>query len=156
LKYVSLWSFRFTRARDQGWDVLILDQGIVQSAWSLLLRGSWRDDMVQSAVSRAILATGFRYVLVYLDLAVDLAAKRIAQRPTMASRFDHLDPTETARQLSVEGQRLEQLFGGVAQATGAANCRVDAAKSPAEISSHIEHFIEGWLPGTPRAAVRAS
>jgi thymidylate kinase len=141
LQYVSVWSSRLAQAGREGREFLILDQGIIQDAWSLLLRGPWRDEVVQRAVSRAILRSGLTYALVYFDVPVDRAVQRIAQRTTMESRFDVLHPDDAARQLAAQSQRLEQLFTRVAERTGARYCRVDATQSPASICGDIETFL---------------
>lgn len=142
IKYISVWSYRLALARRRQYQFLILDQGVVQDAWSLLLRGPWRDDIVQGAVSRTILGSGLTYVLVYFDVGVDLAVQRIAQRPTNASRFDLLDQAEAVRQLNRQRARLEELFTRVIETTGARYCRVDATQPPANVCSEIESFVE--------------
>jgi thymidylate kinase len=141
LKYVSVWSARLTYARRQGYEFLILDQGIIQDAWSLLLRGPWLDDEVQRAVSRTILRSGLNYSLVYFDIPVDQAVQRIGQRPTMESRFDTLPPDDAARQLATQAARLEQLFTQVAERAGVRHCRIDATQPPAKICGEIEAFL---------------
>jgi thymidylate kinase len=142
IKYVSIWSYRLALARRRQYQFLVLDQGVVQDAWSLLLRGPWRDDVVQAAVSRTILGSGLTHLLVYFDIGVDLAAQRIAQRPTRESHFDLLDQGEAVRQLKRQSDRLEALFTRVTDATGVRHCRVDAAQPPAEVCSEIESFVE--------------
>jgi thymidylate kinase len=156
VKYVSVWSYRLTLARPGGYQVLILDQGPVQDAWSLLLRGPWRDGMVQEAVSRVILTSGLSHALVYFDLPVEVAVQRIAQRPTRESRFDRLEPPETARQLAREGKRLEQLYAGVVQTTGTVHCRLNATQPLEQSCAELEGFIAAIQPGVPRAKVLQS
>jgi hypothetical protein len=153
LKYVSAWSHRFALARRQGHQILVLDQGVLQDAWSLMLRGSWRDDSVQEAASRTILSAGLPYLLVYFDIDVDLAVKRIAHRPSMHSRFDHLDPDEAARQLALEGERLDELFTRVVTMTGAAHHRVNATFPPDDTCAEILGLVEGLLRGAPQRKV---
>jgi thymidylate kinase len=154
VKYVSVWSYRLAGARRQGYDALILDQAVVQSAWSLMMRGSWNEETVYDAVARTILSAGGRYLLVYFDVAADVAVKRIAQRPTMESRFDHLNPAENARQLPAETARLNTLFARVVELTGANHCRVDANEAPASVSAKIEAFIDALTPRSRIPAVR--
>jgi thymidylate kinase len=110
---------------------------------------------VYAAVARTILSAGDRYLLVYFDVAADVAVKRIAQRPTMESRFDHLDSGETARQLPAQTARLEKLFARVVELTGAAHHRVDANQLPASVSSEIEAFINTLAPDHKAQAVPA-
>jgi hypothetical protein len=141
VKYVHVWSYRLALARRRGYEVLVLEQGPVQDTWSLMLRGTWPNGTLQSSVSRMILAAGLPYALVYFDVTAEAAAHRIAQRPTMESRFDHLNPAEAARQLAMEGQRLELLFAGVAERTGAPYLRVDANGPVEDTCARIEEFI---------------
>lgn len=142
LKYVSVWSYRLAEARRQGYELVILDQGVIQDAWSLLLRGPWRDEMVHGLVSRTILRSGLSHALVYFDVPVEHAVRRIVERPTSESRFDLLDPADAARQLAAQGDRLEQLFTRVAERTGVRYCRVDASQSPTSLCGEIEAFLE--------------
>jgi hypothetical protein len=153
VKYVSVWSYRLAAARRQGYDALVLDQAVVQSAWSLMMRGSWKEETVYDAVARTILGAGGRYLLVYFDVASDVAVKRITQRPTMESRFDYLDSGETARQLPAQTARLEKLFARVVKLTGVAHHRVDANQPPASVSSEIETLIDTLAPDHRAQAV---
>jgi hypothetical protein len=141
VKYVHAWSYRLALARRRGYEVLLLEQGPVQDTWSLMLRGTWPNETLQSSVSRMILAAGLPYALVYFEVAPETAANRIAQRPTMESRFDHLDQAEAARQLAIEGERLEELFAGVVERTGVLHQRVDANGSLESTCAQIEEFI---------------
>jgi thymidylate kinase len=153
VKYVSVWSYRLALARRSGCQVLILDQGPVQDAWSLLLRGPWRDEMVQEAVSRVIRTSGLSYALVYFDLPVEVAVRRIAQRPTRESRFDRLEPPESARQLTREGKRLEQLYARVVETTGTPQFRLTATQPLEQSCAELEGFIAAIQRGVPRAKV---
>jgi hypothetical protein len=146
VKYLHVWAYRFQLARGRGYEVLLLEQGPVQSTWSLMLRGTWPNETLQSSVSRMILAAGLPYALVYFELAAEAAANRIALRPTTESRFDHLDAAEAARQLAIEGQRLEQLFAGVVERTGAPYQRVDASGPLEKTCAQIEAFIAKAVP----------
>jgi hypothetical protein len=154
VKYVSVWSYWLAMARAQDYDVLVLDQGVVQSAWSLMMRGSWCEETVCAALARTILGAGVHYLLVYFEVAPEIAVQRIAQRPTMESRFDHLNPAENARQLPAETARLNTLFARVVELTGANHCRVDANEAPASVSAKIEAFIDALIPRSRIAAVR--
>ena len=142
IKYVSVWSYRMRLARRRGYQAVVLDQGVVQDAWSLMLRGPWRDEIVHRAVSRAILATGLPYALVYFDIPVEAAVKRIEDRPTMESRFDRVEPVEATRQLRLQGNRLERLFTRIVDLTGAAHYRLDATQSLDDSCSELEAFVQ--------------
>jgi thymidylate kinase len=84
--------------------------------------------------------------MVYFDVAPEAAANRIAQRPTMESRFDRLDQAEAARQLAIEGVRLEELFTGVVERTGVLHQRVDANGPLENTCARIEEFIAKAVP----------
>jgi hypothetical protein len=146
VKYLHVWSYRLALARRRGYEVLLLEQGPVQDTWSLMLRGTWPNETLQSSVSRMILAAGVRYAMVYFDVAPEAAANRIAQRPTMESRFDRLDQAEAARQLAIEGVRLEELFTGVVERTGVLHQRVDANGPLENTCARIEEFIAKAVP----------
>jgi hypothetical protein len=146
VKYMHVWSYRLALARRRGYEVLVLEQGPVQDTWSLMLRGTWPNATLQSSLSRMILAAGLPYALVYFEVAAEAAASRIAQRPTMESRFDHLDPAEATRQLAIEGERLEELFAGVVERTGALHHRVDANGSLENTCAQVEEFIAKAVP----------
>jgi thymidylate kinase len=141
VKYLSVWSYRLALARQRGYEVIILEQGPVQDTWSLMLRGSWPSETLESSVSRMILGAGLPYALVYFEVAAEAAAARIARRPTMESRFDHLDPAEATRQLTIQGERLERLFSGIVERTGAPHQRVDANGPVENTCVAIEEFI---------------
>jgi hypothetical protein len=145
MRYLYVWSYRFAIARRRGYQVLLLEQGPVQDTWSLMLRGSWPSETLQAAVSQVILAAGLPYALISFEVTAAAAAKRIALRPTMESRFDHVEQAEAARQLAVEGPRLEQLVAGVVERTGAEWRRVDANGPLEDTCGAVEELIGGWL-----------
>ncbi|HEV8176714.1 MAG TPA: hypothetical protein VGP44_03390 [Gemmatimonadales bacterium] len=154
LKFVSVWSYRLARARQLGYQVLVLDQGVVQGAWSLLVRG-WQDHAVVTATSRVIAGAGVRYALVFFDIGVEVAVDRIAQRETNESSFDHLSPDEAQRQLEIYKTRLLEILRGVAERTGTAYLQVDATRDPGDTSDEIEAFVEAHIreDRTPSAAL---
>jgi thymidylate kinase len=154
LRFLSVWSYRLARARRLGYQVLILDQGVLQGAWSLLVRG-WQDHAVLTATTRVISGAQVRYALVFFDVGVEVAVNRITQRKTRESSFDHLSPDEARRQLEIYETRLLDILRGVAERTGAAYLQVDATRDPGDTSAEIEAFIEAQIreDGRPSAAL---
>ncbi len=54
---LAVWPYRFSVARARGFEAVVLDQGILQSAWCVLLEG-WlkRDAILDTAVSEILAA----------------------------------------------------------------------------------------------------
>jgi hypothetical protein len=154
LRFLSVWSYRLDYARRLGAQILILDQGVVQGAWSLMVRG-WQDHSVLTATSSVISRAQVRYALVFFDVGVEVAVARIMQRETRESSFDHLNPTEALKRLVIYEKRLLAILRGVAERTGAEYLRVDATRPPADICAEIEAFVEVHVRenGRPSAAL---
>jgi hypothetical protein len=147
---VSVWAWRLALARELGLEVLLLDQGPVQEGWALTLRGGWTPEAVAVEVARLVRVAGVSYALIHFDLPAQLAAERIARRPTMESGFDRLAPDEAQRRLLREEGRLGHLSRLAAAAIGARVLRIDATRPIADSVSSVEHFIMSLLGGTPK------
>lgn len=141
LRFVSVWTHWIELARRSEYHTILLDQGVVQGAWSLMLRGTWRGRALDQAVCRTILTARLPYCLVYFDLPIEIAVERITWRPSMDSSFDRLDRQSAQRRLELEGGRLAQLFERTVEQTGIPHIRVDATRSVTQICSEVRTFL---------------
>jgi thymidylate kinase len=143
---LSVWSYRLRQVGTRGYQVTILDQGPVQQACSTMLHGRVESERaIAAALSGLLRGTKIRLALIYFDLDVDLAIQRIAGRPGGGRSFGRLKGDQGKSLLTAYRRQLERLFDRAAEAAGAAQCRVDGARPPREICSHIVGHIETLL-----------
>lgn len=84
----------------KNYDLILLDQGILQYIWSIAVNGKPPEDSrhLQSLL-KGVLNTVPSFV-VHIDVDVDLAVERIQQRPTARSRFDRMSPMQVSELLT--------------------------------------------------------
>jgi cytidylate kinase len=138
-----LWSYRLKVAQETGHDIVVLDQGVVQQAWSAAVHGELRDESsVRAAVSTVLRSAHVPLVLVYVDIGVHLAVERIGNRPTMRSTYDRISAEAASLRLAANQQRLATIFEHAVEDTGAAHLRVDGSRSPIENCRRILELVD--------------
>jgi hypothetical protein len=147
---VSNWAYGLSRARNRGFERVILDQGIVQELWSVTLTGSRWSPRALDAVLRGILAgTDVSLALVYLDIGIDEASDRLRRRPVTTSRFDRMELSEARALLSSREAGLKELFQRAVALTGAPWCRVDGERALEDVCAQVTAFVDGIADGYP-------
>ncbi|HEV7364552.1 MAG TPA: hypothetical protein VGN76_01765 [Gemmatimonadales bacterium] len=142
---LAVWPYRLSVARAKGYQTVVLDQGILQSAWCVLLEGSLsRPRALDQAIGDVLSGCDANFGFISLDLDPQLAADRIRARGPMAAPFHRGNP-ETVRLLTEHRDHLEQVVAAGVRATGAPHLRLDARSPIAENAAQIESFAESIL-----------
>jgi hypothetical protein len=146
---LAVWPYRLSVARAKGFQTVVLDQGILQSAWCVLLEGSLRQPRaLDRAVGDVLSACEANFAFISLDLDAELAAARIQARGPMAPPFHRSNP-ETIRLLTEHRDHLEDVIAAGVRATGAPHLRLDGRSPLTENARRIETFAESICYGTP-------
>ena len=142
---LATWPYYLSLMHRHDCDTLVLDQGPLQSTWCVLLDGELREKgALRAAVQDVLTNSGFTFALVYVDIAPELAADRIAARGPMAPPF-HRDRAETLRLLVAHRQHLEQIVEIAEEHAGLPVLRVDG-NTPLELNAAgIAAFVDQLL-----------
>jgi thymidylate kinase len=139
---LAVWPYRLSLAGDRGYDTLVLDQGPLQSAWCVLLGGALRDEAaLRAAVGDLLADRAFAFAFIFVDIAPELAADRIAARGPMGPPFDR-GTAETLRLLSAHRDHLERILRIAEERTGSPVLRVDGSASLEENDRRIAAFVD--------------
>lgn len=152
---LAVWPYRLSVARARGFDTVVLDQGILQSAWCVLLEGSLeRPALLEKALGDIFAGCQADFAFISVDLDVKSAAGRIEARGPMEAPFDRGYP-ETLRLLTEHGEQLDQVVGAGVRATGAPHLRIDGSLPPSENAMKIDAFVDRVLSRTPQSTTFA-
>jgi hypothetical protein len=147
---VSNWAYGLSRARNQGFERVILDQGIVQELWSVTLTGSrWSPRALDAVLLEMLAGTGVSLALVYLDIGIEEATDRLRRRPVSTSRFDRMDLSEARALLSSRDAGLKEFFQRAVAVTGAPWCRVNGERALHDVCAEVTAFVDGIVDGYP-------
>jgi hypothetical protein len=142
---LAVWPYRLSVARARGFEAVVLDQGILQSAWCVLLEGSLqREAVLEEALSEVFSGCAASFAFISLDLEPTLAAARIQARGPMEAPFNRGEP-EMLRLLAEHRHHLQQVVAAGVHATGAPHLRLDASKPLAENAARVEAFVDDVL-----------
>jgi AAA domain-containing protein len=145
---LAVWPYRLSVARARGFETVVLDQGILQSAWCVLLEGSLRrESVLQEAVAELLSGCAASFAFISLDLDATLAAARIQARGPMDAPFNRSNP-ETVHLLAEHREHLEQVVAAGVRASGAPHLRLDASRPVSENAARIDTFVDAVL-GSP-------
>jgi thymidylate kinase len=146
-----VWSYRLAVSRRLGPDILILDQGIIQEGWGLVVRETGLPGpAILAAIKEIIAGARVGYALVYFDVDRDLAAHRIAGRSTGESRFDTMNQREARRLLESYEPLLQEMHSSVVKQLRLPELRIDGSRAIEELVQELVDFI-GKLPVRPPA-----
>lgn len=145
-------------------DVVVLDQGPVQDAWSVTVPGrSWDDDAMRAAIGRLMQTTQMPRAFAYVDVDIETASERLRQRRGAGSRFDRLTATQTRTWLARYERSLSSIFQYAVTASDAPFVRVDGRLPIEEQWQRVAHFLDDartgsaeWLPPATVAAEDAT
>lgn len=121
---------------------VLLDQGMVQQAWSALVRAPGRGSQVDALLQAVARSVSARFVFIYCDLPPDLAASRIAGRATALSSFDRIPAAAARRMMAEEEGSLRALFQRAVRAAGARELVIDGARPVPDNAALIAAVIE--------------
>lgn len=139
---LAIWPYRLSVARARGYDTVVLDQGILQSAWCVLLEGSLRrEDLLHKAIEEVIAGCDATFAFITVGLDIPSAAARIKARGPMAAPFDRGE-AETLRLLGEHAEQMERVIEAGVRVTGAPHLRVDGSRPLAESGALIDAFVD--------------
>lgn len=142
---LAVWPYRLSVARALGYETVVLDQGILQSAWCVLLEGSLRrEDLLQAAISDVFAGCDATFAFISVDLDVARAAARIHARSALYAPFDRGEQ-ETARLLSEHAEQLDRVVAAGVRATGAPHLRVGGSGPLADNANQVDEFVDRVL-----------
>jgi thymidylate kinase len=141
-----VWSYRLTLARQLGNAVVVLDQGVVQEAWGLMVRQpGWDRTALQAAVEDMIRGFPASYALVYFEVDKETATRRIAARSDGESRFDRLTQPEMGQLLDYHAPHLRMMYDTVLRSLELPSLTVDGSRPVEELVTQIAAFAEARL-----------
>ena len=144
---LASWAYGLRVARERQLELLILDQGPLQEAWSVIVAGEHWDRRAMCRVLGGILVgSGLPFAFVHLHVDVELAIDRIRQRSFGGSRFDSMSDVEAKRVLTAHRADLEVLIGDAAAITGAAARTIDGSLPLDTLCAAVAEFIDGIAP----------
>lgn len=138
-------------------DIVVLDQGPIQDAWSVTVpsRG-WNEAAMRAAVGPLVQVTDMPRALVYVDVDGETAAERLRRRRGTSSRFDGLTETQTRTWLAEYGKSLWSVLEYAVAVSNAAFVRVDGRLSLDESSRRVARFLDDARSGTGSVASSAT
>ena len=146
------WASGFERLTRAGHEIVVLDQGVVQQAWSALFRApSGRSHLLQ-LLDLILRDAAPRLVFVYCDVLLDVALQRIASRPQGKSTFDGMDQGQARRLLATHARDLRELFAHSVAALQAPHLTVDTGRVLAESCRPVIELVESLVPSGARRA----
>ena len=155
---LAVWPYRISVARARGYEVVVLDQGVLQSAWCVLRAGSLRREaLLHEAIREVVAACAAPFAFISVDIDAGVAAARLAARGPLQAPFN-LGKQETRWLLVEHREELERVVAAGLRVTGAPHLRIDGARPLAENAARINEFVEGVLasPGISTSANRAA
>lgn len=139
---LALWSYRLSMIHKRTFDILVLDHGPLQSAWCVLLKGPLRNEQALSDALTYLLARRqLQLAFVYVDVAPELASRRIEARGPMNRPF-HRGRKETERLLSSHREQLDRVLGIAERRTGSPVLRLDGSAPLEENDRRLDAFVE--------------
>ena len=115
---------------------VVLDQGLAQKLWSLLIESEqFSDQALEDAISD--LAPFAPDLLVWVEVAPDVAAARIAMRQGGNSRFDNDPAARTRARLEPLCQLYSNIIEQMAHLPGVRRIDLDGSLAPADNARRI-------------------
>lgn len=137
------------------YDVILLDQGLVQYIWSIFVAGGLPPDQHL----RRLLATIFEEVpltIIFVEIDAAAAASRIGRRETQASRFDEFSPARVQAYLS----KYKVVFGKIrcwsVEPPRTNSLDIDGSRPVDHNVRRIVPFVAGLLPAGRGARARVN
>lgn len=81
------------------YDVMILDQGLINNIWSIIISGNSFNSKVLCTIIRKLIDRKAMERFIFMEIDVETAVERIENRVTTDSRFDRMDNESIKRVL---------------------------------------------------------
>ncbi|HEY5903524.1 MAG TPA: hypothetical protein VIU39_13295 [Anaerolineales bacterium] len=128
------------------YDILLLDQGLLQSIWSLSATGEPpRDDCQLETLLQAIHAE-LSPLIVGVHVGADLAVERVTTRPTRRSRFDTIPASQASSLLRRQKDVISRILSLSAGLQEASCLDVNGSRPPDQNVRLIVPFIQKARP----------
>lgn len=138
----SNWAFHFEDVYRNGWDRVLLDQGIVQEVWSALVSSrDWDQNAVQRLLGAIFLGAPVTPAFVYFHIEPVVALQRIRHRPSTRSRFDRMPEGRALHLLERHAGDLDRIIRLAAEVTRAPCHTVDASSSLPHACREVTEFV---------------
>jgi thymidylate kinase len=145
---LAVWPYRLSVARARGYDAVVLDQGVLQSAWCVLRAGTLqREALLHEAIREVVAACAAQFAFISVDIDANVAAARLAARGPLQAPFN-LGKQETRWLLDEHRDELERVVAAGLRVTGAPHLRIDGSRPLAENGARINEFVDRVL-GSP-------
>jgi hypothetical protein len=140
---VPAWPRRWELARIEGLDVMVLEEGLVQNLWGVLLGGDASPDEADHTL-RAVMARrpGVSFAFVHVDVDAETALRRIAGRGKPSKRIDRAPDPERRRLLTTHAPQLEELLRRASAIAQAPVLRVDGHRTTPLLLDDVIRFVE--------------
>ena len=147
---LSTWARQLSSYAVSDVDVVVLDQGPVQDAWSVTVPGrTWDETAMRAIVGRLVQTTPIPRAFAYVTVDTETALRRLRQRRGVSSRFDRLS-ADAARGWLVRYERsLSSIFAYAIAAAGAPVVRVDGTLAIEEQCRQVADFLDAVRAGSP-------
>jgi thymidylate kinase len=141
-----VWSYRLTLPRKLGSDIAVLDQGVVQDAWGLMVLQTGLDRTALEAAAKEVIRGALvPYALVYFQVDRETAIQRVAARSHGESRFDQVTQPEMGQLLDRYAPLLPMMYDTVLRSLNLPSLTVDASRPVEELVTEIAAFAEERL-----------
>lgn len=140
------WASGFERLTNSGHQIILLDQGVVQQAWSSLFRAASGRSRLLQLLDLILRDARPRLAFVYCDVPLEVALQRIAARPEGKSTFDDMDQAEARRLLASHSRDLRELFAHSVDTVQAPHLTVDTSRDLAESCRSVIDFVKLLVP----------
>jgi len=151
---LAVWPYRLSVARARGYDAVVLDQGVLQSAWCVLRAGTLRREaLLHDAIREVVAACAAPFAFISVDIDARVAAARLAARGPLEAPFN-LGNQQTRWLLDEHREELERVVAAGLRVTGAPHLRIDGGRPMAENATRINEFVDGVLTAVPQIQER--
>jgi thymidylate kinase len=137
------WALRIADPPAKGWDLAVVDQGIVQEVWSTVVGSSrWSTEALRRLLRTVFARAPIAPVFVHLQVEPAIALERVNSRSSMRSRFDRMSDDCALQLLERHVADLELASRLVVEVTDAPHLRIDASASIPEMCREVTEFVE--------------
>ncbi|MGE5251974.1 MAG: hypothetical protein ACM3QS_17350 [Bacteroidota bacterium] len=128
------------------YDILLLDQGLLQNIWSIAVSGDPPEDETHLKRLLKSVLDQFSPLIVGVHVGADLAADRVTTRRTMRSRFDRMDASRTEPLFVKYQDVISRILSLSADIQEEACLDVNGGKPPEQNVQLIVPFIQQARP----------
>jgi hypothetical protein len=147
---VPTWLLRWELIRQSRASLIILDEGVIQNVWAIVIGGRWPSEEVADRLLRRVLRNvPQRYNIVHCVVDTDTALNRIAERGDQRNRFDVASASDRGMLLERNRPVLDHLLCEAVRITGASVLTLDASKPPSDLVSEVMSFLADKAPIAP-------